>query len=212
MPLDVSNLMWHPRLQALPITVRIELRKILPDFFTNGAVQRRHHGGNRFGWRLRYRVTDPDGVRRHTSLSLGMDESATLAAEYLQDLKREALSEKEKQHTAEKIQHDKYRQRTEQENHLRRVFMEHAAGSTKSKRVAWRQMDKRVLAAGLSTEALEIITIAHARQVRRPVRGRPRKRWWVSTRPPAYSSPAPLSKFLPGTIGAGLMMATLPVF
>lgn len=182
MPLDISDLMRDPRLQALPIAVRIELRKILPDFFTNGVVQCRRHGEARYGWRLRYRATDPDGLRRHCSLSLGRDESANLAAQWLQDLKRASMAEREQQRTAEKVRHDEAQQRTEQENRLRRVFMEHAAGSTKSKRAAWQQLDKRILVKGLSREALETITIAQAQQVRRPARGRPRKSWW-STKP-----------------------------
>jgi hypothetical protein len=206
MALDVNQLMRHERLAALPLAVQSQLRTILPHFLDNGSIQCRHYGGQQFGWRIRYRVTTPTGQHQQCSLSLGTDGPAYLAAQLLIDLKREELANEAQLQADERTCRAEARQVAAKLKHLHGVFMRHAPGALQIKRLAWEQLDKNQLMTLPSVEHQEFYVRACARQVPRPVRGRPRRRGF-GARPPATGRAGK-----PGLLAqaAGLLWAVKP--
>ncbi len=201
MSLDVDQLLRHERLLALPPAVRDKLRTVLPHFLENGSVQGRHYGaGQHFGWRIRYRVTTPEGRQRQGSLSLGATGPALLAAQLLTELKREELAQESQLRADEQACRAEDRARARQLKHLRGLFMRQAPGSLKFKRLAWEQVNKNIPAAQISLEGLEAYVKACAGQVRPPARGRPRQRRF-GARPLATRKPGLLAQ------AAGLLWA-----
>ena len=162
---------------ALPPLLRAKIETHLNEISRQGSVLMRQDRG-RISWRLRYRVKDAQGGRRHASIGLGRDEGLVEVVETLLTQLRAQREARDLLHRAAVDQEAaRVNAIAEKERRLhlkiRTGIRQMTGGGRRHKAAVLRQYDK-VLASGSIRERSSFVFGIAANPPKPPKRGRPR--------------------------------------